>query len=327
MGPCTVRLRFAGPALLPLARPFGHLPTERTCGPAPSLTIEVWDAASTGVGPPALPCAAAVTTGRGEFAYEPTTRVRVAFPCGIRRDGTFDAMTMLDERAGIARYFVRHRDLVPAHDRVAPMRAILQWGLNGPDHLLAHAGAVAGTGSAALLAGPSGSGKSTTAVGALLAGYGCLGDDYVFLDVGRSQTMVHPLYITAKLATDAVRLLPGLEHHRALGPGSGRKRVVDLTSLGSEGSRRALPVAAIVVPHIDPAMPGRLDPISPGAALLALAPTTVLHTPQRDASELGPLRRLVRSVPAYRLALGSGDPIGDAAPMLAAVLDRPPPTP
>jgi hypothetical protein len=309
---------------VPLAEPFTWVGAARTPQSDPFLAIDLWDAASTGIRPPRLPFADGVTCGRGEFAYEPTAQVRISFPHGIRRDGTFDAMTMLDERARLARYFVAHRDLVPAHDRAAPMRAVLQWRLNRSEHMLVHSGAVAGDGHAVLLAGPSGSGKSTTAVGALLAGFDCLGDDYVFLDMHRSPTVVHSLYTTAKLTDDAVRLLPGLDRHPGLGAWLGDKRVVNLTSLGST-SFRARPLTAIIVPHMDPARSGRLDRISPGAALLALAPTTVLHTPQRDAAELGLLGRLAKSVPAYRLALGGGDAIGDAAPMLAALLDRPAP--
>jgi hypothetical protein len=317
LGRVAVRLRFAGPALLPLVERFTDVATKRTSSAAARLAVDLWDAESTGVDAPPVPMAGAVSHGRGAFAYEPTARTWISFPRGIRRDGTYDATIMLDERTGRAQYFVRNRDVLPAHEWAAPLRAVLQWGLNGPDRLLVHAGAVGMRGQAALLTGPSGSGKSTTAVAAMLAGCDCLGDDYVFLDMGRSRAMAHSVYRTAKLTADAVRLLPGLAPALTHGASHDEKRVIDL---GLERSRRSLPVTAIVVPFIEPARAGRLDRISPGAALRALAPTSVLHTPQRDATELGPLGRLARAIPAYALAVGSGDPIADVTPMLTALL-------
>lgn len=322
LGPVTVRLRFAGPALLPLAASLTHVAAGDSSGTDAFLTIDLWDADSTGVVPPPVSFSGADAPGRGEFSYDHETGVWISFPSGVRRDGTFAAMTVLNEPAGTAQYFVSHPNRVPAHEWASPLRAVLQWGLNRPDHLLVHAGAVGTAGRAALLTGPSGTGKSTTAVAALLAGYDCLGDDYVFLHIGGSQPLVHSLYPTAKLTGHALSLLPALEHHAALRSASGdEKRVLDLTRLRPQALRRPLPIGAIVVPDIKQAQRAQLDRLSPGAALRALAPTTVLHTPRRDAAELGPLAKLVRSVPAYRLVIGSGEPTRDVAPMLDRLLD------
>ena len=328
LGRVTVRLRFAGPALLPLAASLSQLTAGGRSGPEPSLAIDLWDADSTGVLPPPFPRTPGGAPARGEIRHDREAGVLISFASGVReRDGAFTAMTAYDERAAVARCFVSHPGHLPAHEWAAPLRAALQWGLNRPDHLLVHAGAAGIGGRGALLTGPSGSGKSTAAVASLLAGCDCLGDDYVFLDLGGPQPIAHSLYTTAKLTRHALELLPDLEHHPALRAARGHdKRILDLTLLGPQALRRPLPIAAIVVPDIEPARCGRLDRLSPGAALLALAPTTVLHAPRRDAAELGPLAKLVRSVPAYRLAIGSGEPIGVVAPMLARLLDTVAPT-
>jgi hypothetical protein len=328
LGKTRVLLRFAGPTLLPFAAPLAHQFGPGPAGPNPAgppeaqLTIELWDAASTGVLPPPWPRDEDVPA-KGQVRRYAEAGVWVRFSGGVRRsDGAFAAMTVFDERASVISYFVSTPDWIPWHERSAPLRTALQWGLAGPDRLLVHAGAVGRDGRCVLLAGRAGSGKSTMAVAALLADCDFLGDDYLFVALGAPHPVAHSLHATAKLAPEALTLLPGLAGHAALRlPAGADKHVLNVGAIRPDGLRRSARIMAIVVPQVEPLSGPRVGPrlgrrgrpqtspaaglerCSPGAALLALAASTVLQAPQRDAAELGPLAKLVRSVPAYRLAL------------------------
>ena len=97
--------------------------------------------------------------------------------------------------------------------------------------------------------------------------------------------------------------------------------MLDVTALRPDGLRSSSQVSAIVIPHLQPGRPAGAEPVTPGAALFAMAPATVLQVPQPTAAELGPLAKLARRVPAFRLALGGGP--DEALPVLRQILDRP----
>ena len=324
LGDTAIRLRFAGPALLPYAAPLAHRFEQADPEQPPRLTIELWDAESAGVLPPPFPCHDGHPPARGETRRYPEDDVRIQFTSGVRpRDRALTAVTVFDERAAVIRYFVSAPDRIPWSERAAPLRTALQWGLTRPGGLLVHAGAVGAGGRSALLAGRGGSGKSTTAVAALLAGLDYLGDDYVYLTLGPSgeDPVAHSLHATAKLAADSLMLLPQLADHPAVRrPAGAAKYVLDVSALRPEGLRHSSQVSAIVIPDVQPRRPAAIEPVTPGAALLAMAPTTVLQAPGPTAAELGPLAKLASRVPAFRLVLG-GSP-DEALPLLRQILDR-----
>jgi hypothetical protein len=308
IGGVPVRLCFAGPALVPAVLPaLAHLRAD-TAGPEPLLTVELWDAASTGVIPPPYPVPGDGVPARGEVRAYADAGVRALYHSGVRpRDGGFAEVTIFDERASIARYFVDAPDRIPWYERAAPLRSVLHWGLTGPDRLLVHAGAVGIGDRGVLLAGPGGSGKSTSAVAALIDGYQYLGDDYVLVDLAGPDPVAHSIYATAKLAPEATSLLPALSGtYGGRTPGGQEKWVIDVAQLRPGGLGLQLRIAAIVLPCLRPDAPTRLRPASAGAALLALAPTTVFQGPLRDGVALGQLAELAKRVPAHVLELGAG---------------------
>jgi hypothetical protein len=79
----------------------------------------------------------------------------------------------------------------------------------------------------------------------------------------------------------------------------------------------ALPVRALVAPVIRGG-PVKLHRISPGEALLALAPSTALQMPFDRGAALATLAEVVRPLPCYRLELGSST--ADAVRALDEVL-------
>jgi hypothetical protein len=324
LGETTTQLRFAGPALLPYAAPLAHRFGQVEANQSRHLAIELWDAESTGVSPPPFPCHDDDPLGRGETRRYPEDHARIRFTSGVRpRDGTLAVVTVFDERAEVIRYFASSPDQIPWYEQAAPLRSALQWGLTGTGGLFVHAGAVGASGRCILLAGRSGSGKSTIAVAALLAGFDFLGDDYVYLtlDASGADPVAHSLYATAKLTPESLILMPQLADHPALRLRIGAdKHVLDISALGPQGLRHACPVSAIVIPHLQPGRPGGIEPVTPGAALLAMAPSTVLQVPKPTAAELGPLAQLARRIPAFRLAVGRSP--NETVPLLRQILER-----
>jgi hypothetical protein len=191
--------------------------------------------------------------------------------------------------------------VVPWHERGAPLRpALHRWAALAGRHFV-HAAAVATEAGGVLLAGPSGSGKSTTALACLEAGLDYAGDDYVILE-GRQ---AHCLYSTAKLDLGALERLPGLAPAVTdLRRGREDKAVLDVHAHRADRVRSPLPVDAIVIPTVGGSGPPRTRPASPGEALRALAPTTLIQLPGAAHERMQAMAKLVRRVPAYRVELG-----------------------
>lgn len=171
-----------------------------------------------------------------------------------------------------------------------------------------------------LIAGRSGSGKSTTALRCLAAGWQYVGDDYVVVRPG--DATAHCLYSTAKLAPS------GFADDRALVPRNSTlypdprhcdKTIAQLWPGCSAHMPPSLPIRAIVAPVVGTGRRTTWERAAPGRGLLALAPSTLIQLPTASSSQLGPLSRLARSVPAVTMELGS-DPDGVVA-ALADVLN------
>jgi hypothetical protein len=158
-----------------------------------------------------------------------------------------------------------------------------------------------------LLAGPSRSGKSTTAMLCATRGMRHLGDDYVLVSQD-GPPVAHALFATAKLDDAALRML---RLAAPAGPAD-EKIVLDPAASTPGGVAGRLPLRAVVLPRVGDRT-GALEPVTPAAALAALAPSTLIQLAGSRAEDLASLAGLARTLPAYRLAVG---------PDLDAVLAR-----
>lgn len=194
------------------------------------------------------------------------------------------------------------------HELASPLRASLLRLVDRRGVRFLHAGAVSAAGGAALLVGPSGSGKSTLALACLGAGLGYLGDDYVAISEGRGGPHVCSAYASAKLDERALELLGGGLRSLIVEAAEGPKKALFLPA--DRVVARA-PLAAVVVPS-----PGgdrtRIEPVSPAHALLAMAPSTMIQHPGRDAGALTEMRDLVTATPCWKLTMDR-DPHNAAA--------------
>jgi hypothetical protein len=312
-----LRLRCAGETVAGvLLPPFEHLAIEGA--DIPQLTIELYDRASSGVGPPpfpgAMPDAAPGTN--------PVARLDSGPVCMLAASGT-GALTAADRIRGEAVFHLPDATRVPPPERAAPLREALQLLMAPRRRWLTHAGAVGRDGRGALLIGPGGSGKSTLALSCALAGMEIVADDYILLEAGPARA--HAMQSTAKLTADSVARLglsPG-----ALDPAGFEptleglpKALIDIRALAPGLMRSRLEVGALVAPAVSDISRPELRSISRPRALRRLAPSTVLQTGVRDSRLLAALVELVREVPAYELSL-CPDPAANAA-VVADLVDR-----
>jgi hypothetical protein len=142
-----------------------------------------------------------------------------------------------------------------------------------------------------------------------------VGDDYVMLEPDRPPRL-GSLYATAKLTP--ANLDARFPRLRALVAGRKDPGQDKLTLSLFEGFApqlaAALPLRAVVVPAVVRRATPRLTSLSGAAALAALAPTTLFQLPDAGAAALERMRRLILSVPRYRLELAE-----DLAANVAAI--------
>jgi hypothetical protein len=298
IGGFSVRLRFAGPALVPFIVPaFEHLATG-PC-PEPALTVYLWDSTSTGVEMPPPPWASDDYVARGAVRGYSSEQIKVAFhlgPC---------VLNMLDLGSDLGVLWVRDAHQVPDTERAAPLRTILHWWMRERGCQLIHAAAVGKPGGGVLIAGKSGSGKSTVALACLASELLYLSDDLVLLC--RNPTPhAHSVYNSAKLEADHARRL---RHLRSvvdrLDQQDTEKAIFFLHQHLPERVGAAFPVRAVLLPHITRLPETRLSAASGAASLMALAPSTLFQLPGSGSSDFKEIAEFVRQVPCYMLEVGT----------------------
>jgi hypothetical protein len=304
VGPARVLLRFAGQELVPLLLPaLAHLLTAEST--PPTLTICVWDSASTGVAVPAFPWHPRDIRQRGEVAGYNDERFRTIYHGGVT-DPTlgFNTLSMFDARTRTAIFWVKSAQKLPWTESAEPLRPVLHWGLTDDACQLLHAGAVCNEDGGVLLAGAGGSGKSTSSLACVEAGFKFVSDNYVLLTNGEAP-VAHSLFCTAKVRPSGLRFHPRL---RAMSPGldpeGDEKFVFDLNLGLPERLARQAPIKALLLPRLSDSGRVAIRPASPTQGLLALAPSTIYQLPGSHGALLEPMSDLVKRVPTYSLDLG-----------------------
>jgi hypothetical protein len=297
IGGLPMHLRFAGEAMLArIGGSFNHLAAEERLDGA--LTVDIWDSASTGSTPPALLGTPLETDGAGTIYYYEED--------GVRALSRWDTLSVLDGDAGHAWFWTADLDEMRSWDWASPLRAILHWWLGRHGIMQVHGGAVGAPDGGVLVVGRGGSGKSTTTLACLSSGLRYAGDDFVGISV-EPEPWVHSLYCSGKLEPHHLARFPSLASAVANPVRTAEDKVIVFTTEAAPGVPIAgFPLRAVLVPTVVAVVPEtRLVPISPMAALAALAPSTIfqLHPPQPNA--LKRMAALVQQVPCFSLELGS----------------------
>ena len=171
-----------------------------------------------------------------------------------------------------------------------------------------HAGGVCKGGKALLLPGTSGAGKSTLTLALARAGFGLLGDDTLFLArrPGGEGPRVLAFPDEFDLTEQTVSLFPDLAPD--LGgprPAGWRKRQLRVERVYGTPVVWECAPAVLVFPRVAGARHSELEPMSPGEALLELAPNVLLTEPRSSQAHLDALAELVAASDCYRLATGT----------------------
>ena len=313
IGGFSVRLRFAGSELVPLiGRALGHLAVDRSSQPSLSVFLYSGDAASVRMPPP--PWARNSLGAGGVVERFDSERIHAVFDTGT------GALQMLDAERSRAICWVPRPELMPYWESSFPLRPIFhKWLKNSPFQLI-HAAAVGRPHGGVLITGKAGSGKSTCALACLESDLVYAGDDYVLAGVDPGP-FVHSLYNTVKLEPDNLHRFPKIRdlitNYNRLGQ---EKALVFLRDYAPEKLTRGFPLRAILLPRVTGLRDTRLCAATPAAALLALAPTTLLQLRTDSDEVLRKLGALVRKVPCYRLEAGTD--LTQIPAVISNLLDR-----
>ena len=288
----------AGQALADeLLRPFSHLPeAERT-----TIEINAWDATACSSPVPELPWDV-----QGDAGAEIRIRVGEEVLAGYNAAG--GSVTAVNPQARRGYYAVESADRLEGVERAVPLLTALRALIGGPHRAIGHGAVVARAGRGVLIPAMAGSGKSTLATAAILAGFDLVGDDITVITTPEGNPIrSHGLYNTVKLDEATLARFPGLED-RVVGRADtglrGPKFVINLEGAGPGAFVHQAELNAIVVPEIGSEQP-ELAPVRKAAALLALAPTSVmLFGAAKEATGMAVMSEAVRRLPTYRLRLG-----------------------
>jgi hypothetical protein len=301
VGGSPVSLRFASRESRDRLTPaFAHLAARNDPSGTRGLTVHLWDSSSTGMEPPPRP-----PVPRDEAAgalyhlHEPP--LRGAYQAAV------NALSVFDNEAGVAWYWVASAADLPSWEQACPIRQILHWWLGSRGYLQVHGAAVGTAGAGALVIGPAGSGKSTVALACLGSDLLYAGDDYVAVALEPSPRVVS-LYSSGKLDTPHLceclpQLLPFVANGDRLGE---EKAVLFAQQHFPNQTTPGFPLSALLLPR--PGATGgkaRLTSVSRAAAFTALGPSTMFQLHTAGASELQTISSLVGHVPSYSLELGS----------------------
>ncbi|HUH98984.1 MAG TPA: hypothetical protein VLZ89_16605 [Anaerolineales bacterium] len=307
IGGRPVRLRFAGNGLASALTPaLAHLetaPAER-----PELTILAWDSASSNSALPSVLKRYFDSLGewwdhlgrRGEIRELTNDRFRFAYHLGP------NIFSGLDLQENLGLYWVQDASALPYYEIGSPLRTILHWWADGGDYQFVHAGAVGLESGGVLLVGRGGSGKSTTALAALDAGLLYASDDYCLIRTD-PEPYVFSVYNTAKLRGEAD--VKRFAHLAAMVSNKSRlendKALLFLNDHFPKQITRGFCLKAILLPVVTQGKETRLVATGAGAALTALAPSTLFQLPSAGSAAIKTMSRLAQRVPAYQLELGT----------------------
>jgi hypothetical protein len=297
IGGRRLRMRFAGDGLVSFLTPaLAHLRASR---PEPAdLTVYVWDSASTGIPLPACPWTPDGAFGEARTNVDNWRGVEfVAFPYGAEID-------VLDRARGLGFHYLGGAHPTAGPQSSLPLLTILDWWLAERDLHCIHSAAVGLESGGVLLAGRGGSGKSTTALACLRSPLGYVADDYCLLSVAGGPR-AHALYSSGKVSPSQLERLSYLTPPGAPSQRCEDKEVVFLERAFRRKLLAGFPIRAVLAPRITGRAGTSLAPVSSGEAMKALAPSSLFQLGGARRQRLQAIATLVRTVPCYRLDLGT----------------------
>jgi hypothetical protein len=301
LGPGILKLRFAGNAIPPIVLPALEHLAARPDSAKPILTVNLFDSESTGTAMPPPAWTPDCYGARGEIIGFNTDRFRTVFAHGV------DLLHMMDLSTVQGVFWAPSHRIIPYFERGGPLRTFVHWWMWRQPFQPLHAGAVGMPNGGVLLAGKRGAGKSTSTLACLEGGLLYAGDDYVL--AGGAEPYAYSLYNTAKLVPDNLgrfpRLASSIRNREKLGE---EKAMLFVHEVAPDRVSAGFPIRAVLMPRVTGRRDTRLERVSPMKALLALAPTTIIHMPGASHDAFAKMSTLVKQVPCYELQAGADLP-------------------
>jgi len=274
-------------------------------GPAPELTLHLWDSADSGL--PAPPSPPAWLTGSVCQRFPAHGEIPEGNREGIRSSFELwpNSLQLLDVARGQGFFWIEDSARLSLHIQAAPLLRLLSWWIAARGGALLHAAAIGTVEAGLLVAGAGGRGKSTTALLSLCGGLQYAGDDYTLVTGGR-EPRAHGLYASAKLkALEDLRRFPALAGCVVNpSPGPDEKLLLQLAAAFPEQLSDGFPLRALLIPQVGGEGSARLEPLGPKAALVAAAPSAVAQLPGTAREAFAVLSDLVRRLPCFLLHTG-----------------------
>ena len=299
IGGYVIRLRFAGPALVPLMTPaFEHLAVKP--GPIPALTVCLWDSASTGTNMPPPPWQVDDYIARGEIWGFNNERFNTVFQADV------SILNMLDSEQNLAIYWVRDSRHLRYYEMASPLRTLLYWWMRKHDRQMVHAAAIGNSNAGVLIPGKGSSGKSTTSLACLHSGLLYAGDNYVLLSQ-ESTLFAYSLYNSCALHSMNVRqrfpyLMTKISNPEKLNV---EKALLFAQQHYPESVTKRIPIKVILLPKVTGRRTTRVRRISPAKSLISLAPSSIFCLPNAGREDFEYMACFVKQVPSYVLELGT----------------------
>jgi len=211
----------------------------------------------------------------------------------------------MDTRQNLAIYWLHDAEALPYYEKGYPFTTILNWWMENQELQCVHAAAVGTNEAGVLLPGKSGSGKSTTALTCLNSALSFISDDTCVVTCC-PQPYAYSLYNTAKLVSEEdIARLPHLAA-KVINPNriDGEKAMILVNRHYPEKIVKGFPIKAVLTLRITGKPETKLQTATAGAALKALAPSTILQLPGAGQKALRSIAKLLKQVPCYVLELG-----------------------
>lgn len=183
-----------------------------------------------------------------------------------------------------------------------------------------HAAGLARLGRSLLLAGTTGVGKSTLTLALLDSGFDLLGDDMTFLRMKPDGLRVLAFPDEIDITPQTLGMFPDLSERLTEEARSGWNKLQLPAAILRSGMAWESEPAALVFPTIAGSVTSRLLPLTPGEALLELAPNVILTDRASSQAHLSALGALVNRCDCYRLMAGTD--LKAAAKLLGSVLEE-----
>lgn len=261
---------------------------------------------------PEIPQRNRVFGRRSELVTDPKSGLEAAYMLGP------DILSVLGPAPGNAYYWIRNSDSMPGFEQAAPFRYILHWFLRKHGWMLVHAAAVGQADRGVLVCGKGGSGKSTLAT----ATWGCsqwqfAGDDYCAV-TSTPPFEIAPVYPTAKLTEQTVRMLnlPA----KGMAPTDEQKHILFAADNPKHTIPERLTLQGIVLP-IRTSGPPSIRKASRSETARHLAVSSLFQMPHAGQLDHRIISRIIHQNTCWEISVTENQP-RTALPILEQLLEQ-----